>query len=325
MPSTQTANATPPLYRRLATHYRGAIEAGSLRPGERMPSLRHLMRLHDISLSTALQLCRTLESDGWAEARDALRVFRAPAAAPAHDADGRAAGRPAPRSGAVRRHPCAGVGLRRAAARRRRQAQPLDRPRRAAVLSGRSAARRHDARAAAAPRAAGRRAAAAGRPELPRRARQARARGRHDAGARRGADHQRLHRGAQPRAARGRPARRHHRGGIAHLLRPAAGAGKPGPARAGDSHQPADRPVDRGARPRAADLQRHQGRGGGPAPAEPAGQRDARRAQAAPGAAVRAAAHRADRGRHLQRAARHGRRHRAARASNHGTRAAAAT
>ncbi|AMM24659.1 aminotransferase-like domain-containing protein [Variovorax sp. PAMC 28711] len=68
MPMTRST-APPPLYRQLATHYRGAIEAGSLRPGERMPSLRSLMRLHDISLSTALQMCRTLESDGWAEAR----------------------------------------------------------------------------------------------------------------------------------------------------------------------------------------------------------------------------------------------------------------
>ncbi len=70
-----TTPATPPLYRRLATHYRGAIEAGSLRPGERMPSLRNLMRLHDISLSTALQLCRVLETDGWAEARDRSGYF----------------------------------------------------------------------------------------------------------------------------------------------------------------------------------------------------------------------------------------------------------
>lgn len=68
MPMTQSS-APFPLYRRLATHYRSAIEAGTLRPGERMPSLRNLMRLHDVSLSTALQLCRTLESDGWAEAR----------------------------------------------------------------------------------------------------------------------------------------------------------------------------------------------------------------------------------------------------------------
>nr|WP_256354228.1 PLP-dependent aminotransferase family protein [Variovorax sp. dw_308] len=75
-PAPPTAPSTaPPLYRRLATHYRGAIEAGTLAIGERMPSLRHLMRLHDISLSTALQLCRTLESDGWAEARDRSGYF----------------------------------------------------------------------------------------------------------------------------------------------------------------------------------------------------------------------------------------------------------
>ncbi|MEJ8822064.1 PLP-dependent aminotransferase family protein [Variovorax humicola] len=72
MPPSPSA---PPLYRRLAAHYRGAIEAGSLAQGERMPSLRSLMRLHDISLSTALQLCRTLESDGWAEARDRSGYF----------------------------------------------------------------------------------------------------------------------------------------------------------------------------------------------------------------------------------------------------------
>jgi len=76
MPATPTMATPPsPLYRRLATHYRDAIEAGSLQPGERMPSLRSLMRLHDISLSTALQLCRTLESDGWAEARERSGYF----------------------------------------------------------------------------------------------------------------------------------------------------------------------------------------------------------------------------------------------------------
>jgi DNA-binding transcriptional MocR family regulator len=70
-----STTTTPPLYRQLATHYRGAIEAGALQPGTRMPSLRSLMRLHDISLSTALQLCRTLESDGWAEARERSGYF----------------------------------------------------------------------------------------------------------------------------------------------------------------------------------------------------------------------------------------------------------
>ena len=60
---------TQPIYQRLASHYRGAIHAGSLRPGDRMPSLRGLMRQHDISLSTAMQLSRHLESEGWLEAR----------------------------------------------------------------------------------------------------------------------------------------------------------------------------------------------------------------------------------------------------------------
>jgi DNA-binding transcriptional MocR family regulator len=60
---------TQPLYRRLAAHYREAIEAGTLTQGERFPSVRMLMRRHEVSLSTALQVCRQLESDGWLEAR----------------------------------------------------------------------------------------------------------------------------------------------------------------------------------------------------------------------------------------------------------------
>ncbi len=62
--------APPPRYRQLADHYLQAIRAGSLQSGDRLPSLRSLMQLHDVSLSTALQVCRTLESEGWAEARD---------------------------------------------------------------------------------------------------------------------------------------------------------------------------------------------------------------------------------------------------------------
>ena len=64
-----------PLYQRLASHYRSAIHAGSLVPGDRMPSLRGLMRQHDISLSTALQLSRHLESEGWLEARPRSGYF----------------------------------------------------------------------------------------------------------------------------------------------------------------------------------------------------------------------------------------------------------
>lgn len=58
-----------PLYRRLATHYRAAIDAGTLTPGDRFPSMRMLMERHQVSLSTALQLCRQLEADGCLEAR----------------------------------------------------------------------------------------------------------------------------------------------------------------------------------------------------------------------------------------------------------------
>ncbi|HEX6735960.1 MAG TPA: PLP-dependent aminotransferase family protein [Azonexus sp.] len=61
--------STLPLYRRLADHYRGAIETGTLAPGDRFPSVRALVERHGVSLSTALQLCRQLESDGWLEAR----------------------------------------------------------------------------------------------------------------------------------------------------------------------------------------------------------------------------------------------------------------
>src|SRR6478752_2918261 len=64
-----------PLYRQLAAHYLDAIRAGSLKPGDKLPSLRALMRLHGISLSTALQLCRTMEGEGWVEARDRSGYF----------------------------------------------------------------------------------------------------------------------------------------------------------------------------------------------------------------------------------------------------------
>ena len=41
-----------PKYQSLAAHYRSAIQAGSLLPGQRMPSLQALMRQHAVSLST---------------------------------------------------------------------------------------------------------------------------------------------------------------------------------------------------------------------------------------------------------------------------------
>lgn len=64
-----------PLYRKVADHYLAAIKLGTLAQGERMPSVRELMRLHDVSLSTALQACRQLESEGWIEARPRSGYF----------------------------------------------------------------------------------------------------------------------------------------------------------------------------------------------------------------------------------------------------------
>ncbi len=66
---------TPPLYQQIANHYRQAIEAGTLRPAQRMPSVRALMRAHDVSLSTALQASRLLEQQGWIEARPRSGFF----------------------------------------------------------------------------------------------------------------------------------------------------------------------------------------------------------------------------------------------------------
>ncbi|WP_246185318.1 PLP-dependent aminotransferase family protein [Pandoraea morbifera] len=71
-----------PLYRQLADHYRLAIEAGTLAPGDRMPSVRTLMERHQVSLSTALQTCRHLEAQGMLEARPRSGYFvRTPARA----------------------------------------------------------------------------------------------------------------------------------------------------------------------------------------------------------------------------------------------------
>ena len=63
------------LYRQLADHYLALIAAGTLRPGERFPSVRQLMRAHDISMSTAVQACHTLEDAGHLEARPRSGYF----------------------------------------------------------------------------------------------------------------------------------------------------------------------------------------------------------------------------------------------------------
>ncbi|MCR5865386.1 PLP-dependent aminotransferase family protein [Aquincola sp. J276] len=71
----EVAAPADPLYQRIAQHYRGAIRSGLMPAGERMPSVRSLQRLHQVSLSTALQACRRLEDEGLLEARPRSGYF----------------------------------------------------------------------------------------------------------------------------------------------------------------------------------------------------------------------------------------------------------
>lgn len=73
--SSTTTSSSDPLYARVAAHYRHAIHAGTMAPGSRMPSVRALMGLHRVSLTTALQACRLLESQGLLQARQRSGYF----------------------------------------------------------------------------------------------------------------------------------------------------------------------------------------------------------------------------------------------------------
>lgn len=61
--------ARPPLYRQVAERIANLIEVGTLRPGERVPSIRSLRRRQGISVATALHAYQLLESQGLVEAR----------------------------------------------------------------------------------------------------------------------------------------------------------------------------------------------------------------------------------------------------------------
>jgi len=72
-----------------SAHYRNAIEAGTLRPGERIPSLRNLMRLHDIM---PLHRIAAMPHSGVRRLGRSACPFRllcAPAQSTAHGTDGR--------------------------------------------------------------------------------------------------------------------------------------------------------------------------------------------------------------------------------------------
>lgn len=62
-------------YERLAADLGGIIVAGSLRPGERLPSVRRLARERRLSVSTVLQALHQLEHSGLVEARPQSGYF----------------------------------------------------------------------------------------------------------------------------------------------------------------------------------------------------------------------------------------------------------
>ena len=57
------------LYENLANEFATLIGSGQLRPGDRLPSVRHLALQRALSISTVVQALRTLESRGMVEAR----------------------------------------------------------------------------------------------------------------------------------------------------------------------------------------------------------------------------------------------------------------
>src|SRR5437868_14121932 len=63
------AAQTHPLYVQIANSLTHLMERGTLRAGDRVPSLRQLSRQRRVSLSTALQAYLWLENKGYLEAR----------------------------------------------------------------------------------------------------------------------------------------------------------------------------------------------------------------------------------------------------------------
>lgn len=70
------------LYRRIAGQIDAAITSGSLRVGDRLPSVRQLSEQHQVSLSTAIQVYRTLENRDRVEARPKSGYYVRPTTPP---------------------------------------------------------------------------------------------------------------------------------------------------------------------------------------------------------------------------------------------------
>src|SRR5579862_7442605 len=70
-----TAAAPPPLYIQIAEEVIKQIENGTLRAGEKVPSIRRLSKQRRVSISTALQAYIWLETRGHLEARPKSGFF----------------------------------------------------------------------------------------------------------------------------------------------------------------------------------------------------------------------------------------------------------
>src|SRR3981189_3698715 len=71
-----------PLYHQLVEHIQALVRAGTLRAGDRVPSVRSLSQQQGVSVSTVLQAYQRLEDSGVIEARpqSGYYVRRIPAA-----------------------------------------------------------------------------------------------------------------------------------------------------------------------------------------------------------------------------------------------------
>ncbi len=66
---TSTESGQAFLHERVAERIRGLIRDGTLRPGDRAPSLRRVRQQFDVSMATATRAYERLEQAGWLEAR----------------------------------------------------------------------------------------------------------------------------------------------------------------------------------------------------------------------------------------------------------------
>jgi DNA-binding transcriptional MocR family regulator len=76
--TSQTAIADPHRYQQIADRLMSLIRKGSLKPGNRIPSIRKMSEQSDVSPSTVMQAYRLLEDQGWIEARPQSGYFVRP-------------------------------------------------------------------------------------------------------------------------------------------------------------------------------------------------------------------------------------------------------